>query len=496
MINGISYLYRQGRREAGRWTLYALCLTFLTILTACSDSSTLDAPDDEAADATVTSRPSDTPEPTPVVVGDCRDGMRLQPGEGCRYTGGGSDRPEVLLSVQQDGTICREGGPAQHLGVTVDNLRVCVNRFEQDDAFESDIGVRQDSDGSWTFYESRFSMPAPAQRGTSVPARRDGGAADGSCQAGMTLNKGDHCTVNIPGISVGTDQFEIRDDGYGCYGGLCSGKSVNLNGFQASRNSDDSWTISALPGEVERRVVATPTPASTPEPTVTPTPTPTLEPAATPTPTPTPTLEPAATPTPTPPSSGGPCQAGMVLDQGDYCTVDIPGVSAGTDRFEIRDDGFGCYGGICSGNSVNLNGFQASRNTDDSWTISGLPGGSSRQPTPSFTPTPAPNPTDTPTPTPEPSGPAVTGEITTCEGTQKDWPLDSQMDVTIGGRLYIHHDLLSLRIEGTANGEHIGSDFFPDLKAGQSISFTLGTFSVSVAESIDCNVSMDWTEWR
>ena len=100
---------------------------------------------------------SEPEEPEPEILGDCRDGMRLNAGEGCRYTGGGRHRAKVVLSVSRDGSICREGGPAQHedLGITLDNLRICWGgAFERDDAFESSIVVEQDRDGSWTFYSS------------------------------------------------------------------------------------------------------------------------------------------------------------------------------------------------------------------------------------------------------------------------------------------------------------------------------------------------------
>ncbi len=68
----------------------------------------------------------------------------------------------------------------------------------------------------------------------------------GPCTAGMTLREGDHCTVDIPGINVGTDRFEIRG-GSGCYGGLCAGTGANLNSFRASKNPDGSWTIDSVP---------------------------------------------------------------------------------------------------------------------------------------------------------------------------------------------------------------------------------------------------------
>ena len=121
-----------------------------------------------------TATPRPTPEPTPVVLGDCRDGMRLQPGEGCRYTGGGSPQANVVLSVQHDGAICREGGPAkqQILGATInmDHLRLCSSGgFERDDAFQSEIVASANADGSWTFYESRLSASRPRATTTPTP---------------------------------------------------------------------------------------------------------------------------------------------------------------------------------------------------------------------------------------------------------------------------------------------------------------------------------------
>ncbi len=79
------------------------------------------------------------------------------------------------------------------------------------------------------------------------------------------------------------------------------------------------------------------------------------------------------------------CRVGQELRPGDFCTVDIPGIGAGTNRFEIRADGSGCYGFICSGNSLDLNGFRASRIAGTSrWRIDALPGGgtTNRPPSP------------------------------------------------------------------------------------------------------------------
>ncbi len=71
---------------------------------------------------------------------------------------------------------------------------------------------------------------------------------DDACSVGLVLSPGDYCTVDIPNISVGTDRFRVTSSGSGCYGGLCGGRSLNLNGFRASRISDtNDWRIDALP---------------------------------------------------------------------------------------------------------------------------------------------------------------------------------------------------------------------------------------------------------
>ncbi len=74
-------------------------------------------------------------------------------------------------------------------------------------------------------------------------------AQSDACRVGQELSPGDYCTVDIPNISVGTNRFEVRSDGRGCYGGICSGNAMNLNGFEASRIDGTSrWRIDALPG--------------------------------------------------------------------------------------------------------------------------------------------------------------------------------------------------------------------------------------------------------
>ena len=71
----------------------------------------------------------------------------------------------------------------------------------------------------------------------------------GACVVGLELSPGQFCTVDIPGISVGSNRFEVRSDGRGCYGGsICAGNGLNLGGFRASRISGtDNWRIDAVP---------------------------------------------------------------------------------------------------------------------------------------------------------------------------------------------------------------------------------------------------------
>ena len=74
-------------------------------------------------------------------------------------------------------------------------------------------------------------------------------AQSDACRVGQELNPGDYCTVDIPGLNVGTNRFVVTSDGRGCYGGICAGGGLNLNGFEASRISGTSrWRIDAVPG--------------------------------------------------------------------------------------------------------------------------------------------------------------------------------------------------------------------------------------------------------
>ena len=67
------------------------------------------------------------------------------------------------------------------------------------------------------------------------------------------------------------------------------------------------------------------------------------------------------------------CRVGLVLRIGESCSVEIPNISGGDNRFHVTSDGRGCYGIICAGDAMNLSGFRASRQSDSAWRIDALP---------------------------------------------------------------------------------------------------------------------------
>ena len=108
--------------------------------------------------------------PEPTVVGSCQNEMTLQAGEGCRYTG--SQGASVVLSVDGDGSVCREGGPVEveqfGLMVEMTNFSFCrSDGFERDDTFGSDIVVRDNADGSWTVFDSPSAARQSSAAGSS-----------------------------------------------------------------------------------------------------------------------------------------------------------------------------------------------------------------------------------------------------------------------------------------------------------------------------------------
>ncbi len=75
--------------------------------------------------------------------------------------------------------------------------------------------------------------------------------AQDPCRVDQVLSPGQSCSVDVPGVSVGSNVFEVTSDGRGCFGSICSGGSININGFRASRVEDTSnWRIDSLPTPV------------------------------------------------------------------------------------------------------------------------------------------------------------------------------------------------------------------------------------------------------
>ena len=75
--------------------------------------------------------------------------------------------------------------------------------------------------------------------------------AQDACRVDQVLMPGDSCTVDIPGVSTGSNEFRVTSDGQGCYGSICAGQLMNLSGFRASKiEGTSNWRIDALPQTV------------------------------------------------------------------------------------------------------------------------------------------------------------------------------------------------------------------------------------------------------
>ncbi len=344
-----------------------------------------------------------TPEPTPVVLGDCLHGMKLDPGDGCRYTGGGSLRAKVVLSVLQDGSICREGGPAKQFGFTINNLRLCTNGFERDEAFGSDIAVRKNPDGSWTFYGSSSDAassgpqtptltPVPSIDPVSLSEFNDASSseretmlADGRihrCRAGLALPLDSFC-IDESATSLSSIRFLV--------GHLPEGDGLVLQGsarFQVGENAQLGWITYEKEGSdrVITHLEPANTAASAPE---------------------SPTATPTATPSPLPTApADGICRVGLTVRSGEICTYpgtseDFSVASSGRGRFLFFTAGTGIEARNTTVNGVTYN-FKASKQSDGSWIIEAVGGDTPAPSTATATPATPSAPTATPTATPTP----------------------------------------------------------------------------------------------
>ena len=173
------------------------------------------------------------------------------------------------------------------------------------------------------------------------------------------------------------------------------------------------------------------------------------------------------------PTSGGPCRVGIRLDEGDFCTVVIPGVQGGSNRFEVRN-GSGCYGDICADESTNLNGFIAyARN--GAWLITRVPDGTSgetgaeptvtpTQPTtPTAAPTPIPPSTPTATPTPTQSSTPTATPTPIPPSTPTPAPVDTTPSAPTNVRYALEGSTIRVSWDPVAGADHYNiyhDDFF------------------------------------
>ena len=131
-----------------------LILTLMVLACGGGDDPDADAPaptteraDSQSSRATA---PPAAADGEPTVLGECADGMTMQPGEGCQFNGDEGRPADVVISVGANGEICREKGSVMMSGFTVGVIRACGDRFEIIDVFEAEITFAANGDGSWT----------------------------------------------------------------------------------------------------------------------------------------------------------------------------------------------------------------------------------------------------------------------------------------------------------------------------------------------------------
>ena len=398
-----------------------LAATFAMLLVACGgegESTTASSQGQPEATSTVEAMMEEatpTPEPTPVDLGDCRDGMRLQPGEACRYTGGGSPPANVVLSVQHDEAICREGGPVkQEIGggtINVDSLRLCSSGgFERDDAFQSDIAASANADGSWTFYESELSASAPRSTASAAPTNTPTPAPPLNVyESGQTIPD---FPSGLPNVVRGGASLQMV--GGNIVITMGNGGTVEYSHATYTCVSGEGCGIEN--GRVTTGTIQVADPADVESPTPIPTAAP--QPAATPRPTATPTPEPTPTPKPTPVRPGKfsefdgagaatwrrmheggqivACYEGLALPRDSFCLSE--GFRFTSDYSEILDTKF-LVAHLPDGDALVLQGNTKSRAGGDirlGWitfenrVITHLDFNASQASTPVATPTPTP----------------------------------------------------------------------------------------------------------
>ena len=137
-----------------------------------------------------------------------------------------------------DGDALTYGATSSAASVATVSVSASAVNVDAQDAGQAQVTVTARDPGN---------LNATQQFSVTVEAR--GPMPGGDCVVGLVLSPGQFCTVDVPGISVGSNRFEVMSDGRGCYGGsLCAGNGLNLSGFRAARISGtDNWRIEALP---------------------------------------------------------------------------------------------------------------------------------------------------------------------------------------------------------------------------------------------------------
>ncbi len=84
------------------------------------------------------------------MLGECSNGMVMQPGEGCSYEGEEGRPADIVISVGADGSICREKGSVMMSGFMVGVNHVCAEEYAVIDVLEAEINFASNGDRSWT----------------------------------------------------------------------------------------------------------------------------------------------------------------------------------------------------------------------------------------------------------------------------------------------------------------------------------------------------------
>ena len=127
-----------------------LLLTFM--LLACGGGSEPDTPSPPTVppESGAPSARAAAVEGEPTVLGECEDGLTMQPGEGCHFSGLEGRPADLVISVGADGEICREKGSVTMSGFPVHMVRACADKYEVIDVLEAEINFRANGDGSWS----------------------------------------------------------------------------------------------------------------------------------------------------------------------------------------------------------------------------------------------------------------------------------------------------------------------------------------------------------